>query len=133
MIKETITYVDFNDVERTEEHWFNLTEAEITEMELGVKGGLTTLIQQVVDNEDTPKIVEIFKDLIGRSYGVKSLDGKRFMKKKPEGGRYVDDFMETNAYSILFMKLATDSKAASRFVNGIIPADLAKKLAEQNN
>ena len=102
-------------------------------MELGVKGGLTALIQQVVDTEDTPKIVKIFKDLIGRSYGVKSLDGKRFMKNKPEGGKYVDDFMETNAYSILFMKLATDSKAAARFINGIIPSDLAKKLAEQNN
>lgn len=132
MIKETIKYMDFNGVEREEEHYFHLSEAEITEMELSVNGGLTTMIERIVKTEDTPSIAKIFKELILKSYGIKSIDGRRFMKEKPEGGTYADEFKETGAYPVLYMKLATDSEAAARFVNGIIPADVAKKLAEQN-
>lgn len=132
MLKKTITYEDYNGNEKTEDFYFNLSKAEIMEMELSVKGGLTALINQIVSSDDSPTIVKIFKDLILRSYGVKSLDGKRFMKEKPDGSRYADEFKETEAYSILFMELASDSEAAAKFVNGIIPQDAAKQLAAQN-
>ena len=125
MIKKTITYTDFNGNERTEDAYFNLTKAEITKMELAVKGGLAEMIKRIVEAQDTPAIIEVFEDLIKRSYGVKTPDGRGFLKR-PED---LEAFMATEAYSQLFMELATDADAASKFVNGIVPADMAKQVA----
>ena len=129
MIKKTITYKDFNDIERTEDFYFHLMESEILEMEMGVKGGLTEMIKKIIAAQDSPRLIELFKDLVFKAYGEKSADGRQFMKS-PELSKA---FSETPAYSIIFMELATDDKKASEFVNGIIPADLAKKVAESGH
>lgn len=126
MLKRKMTYVDYNGNERTEDFYFNLSKAELTEMQLSEAGGLTEFIQRIIDTQDTKAIIELFKDLILKAYGEKSLDGKRFIKSK----ELSEGFAQTEAYSDLFMELATDSKAAAAFVNGIIPADLAKQVAE---
>ena len=128
MLRKPITYTDYNGSERTENFYFNLTKAELMEMELSVSGGFTEMIQRIIDAQDTPTIVKIFKELILKSYGEKSPDGKRFIKNK----ELADAFAQTEAYSNLFMELATDSQSASDFVNGIIPQDaLAQMQAEQ--
>lgn len=129
MIKKTVTYTDYNGVERTENFYFNLSEAEVLEMEMSTEGGMAESIQKVVDAKDAPTIIRVFKDLVLKAYGVKSDDGRRFMKTKPDGSRYADDFKETEAYSQIFMELATDADAAAKFVNGIVPAKLAQKAA----
>ena len=131
MIKKTVTYTDYNGVERTENFYFNLSKAEVMEMEMSTEGGMAESIQKIVDAKDAPAIIRVFKDLVLKAYGVKSDDGRRFMKTKPDGTRYADDFKETEAYSKIFMELATDADAAAKFVNGIVPADLAQKAAEQ--
>ena len=125
MIKKTITYSDFNGNERTEDFYFNLTKAEITKMELSTKGGLAEMIQRIVAAQDTPAIIEVFEDLIKRSYGVKTPDGRGFVKRTDD----LEAFMSTEAYSQLFMELATESDAAAKFVNGVVPADMAKQAA----
>lgn len=117
MLKKTITYVDYDGKERIEDFYFNLTKAEITEMELSEEGGLIKTIERVVAEEDGAKIIEIFKDLILKSYGEKSLDGKRFIKSD----KLKEEFSQTEAYSELFMELATNEEKASEFVNGIVP------------
>ena len=117
MLKETITYVDYNGTERTEDHYFNLTEAELMEMEMSTTGGLAEMIQRIVAAQDSPAIVKIFKDLVLKAYGQKSPDGRRFIKND----ELKEEFSQTEAYSKLFMKLATDADAAARFVNGIMP------------
>ena len=127
MIKKTITYTDFNGNERTEDQYFNLTKAEITKMELSIKGGLAEMIKRIVDAQDTPAIIEVFEDLIKRSYGVKTPDGRGFVKRAED----LEAFMATEAYSQLFMELATDADAAAQFVNGIIPADMASQMAAE--
>ena len=124
MYKKTITYPDYNGEEIKEDFYFNLTKAEILEMQLEKEGGLAEKIQAIVDSKNIPELIKIFKELILRSYGKKSDDGKRFIKS-PELSR---EFTQTEAYSELFMELATDSDAASAFINGIIPANLAKEL-----
>lgn len=124
MIKETITYVDYNGVKRTEDLYFNLTKAEIMELEMSTKGGLAEMIQRIVAAQDQPAIIKIFKDLIIKSYGVKSPDGRRFIKNDD----VVNDFVQTEAFSQMFMKLATDADAAAKFVNGIVPADMAQQI-----
>lgn len=129
MLKKTVTYPDYNGNERTEDFYFNLTKAEITKMELGVKGGLAELIDRAVKSEDGPTIIKVFEDIVAKSYGIKSPDGKRFIKT-PE---ILEEFTQTEAYSIIFMELATDADAASKFINGIIPADMAQQLEAQNN
>lgn len=125
MIKKTITYTDFNGGERTEDFYFHLTKAEITKMEMSVNGGMAERIQRIVSAQDQPAIIEVFEDLIKKSYGVKTPDGRGFVKRKED----LEAFMATEAYSQLFMELATDSDAASKFVNGIIPADLSKQIS----
>ena len=127
MLKKTIKYTDYNGIERTEDFLFNLTKAEIMEMELGTTGGLAEKIQRIVDAQDAPAIMEIFKDIILKAYGEKSPDGKRFIKSK----ELADAFAQTEAYSELFMELATDADAASAFINGIVPVavDQAKVAA----
>lgn len=127
MIKKTVTYKDYNEVERTENFYFNLSKAEVLEMEMGTDGGMAESIQKIVDAKDAPAIIRVFKDLVLKAYGVKSDDGRRFMKVKPDGSRYADDFKETEAYSQIFMELATDADAAAKFVNGIVPSDFAQK------
>ena len=64
MLKKTITYTDYNDNERTEDFYFNLSKAEVTEMELSTTGGLAEMIQKIVTTQDGPKLVKIFKDLV---------------------------------------------------------------------
>lgn len=131
MIKKTIKYTDFDDVERSEEHWFNLSQSELMEMDFSQTGGMGKMIESIVNAQDTKKIIEVFKDLILRSYGEKSLDGKQFVKVR-DGHKLADDFAQTAAYDALFMELATDDKAAAEFINGVIPKALAKQLAESN-
>lgn len=122
MLKETITYTDYNGVERTEDHYFNLSEAELLEMEMSITGGLTEMINKIVAAQDAPSLIKVFKDLVLKAYGEKSADGKRFIKSD----ELATAFSQTEAYSQLFMKLATDDKAAARFVNGIMPASASK-------
>ena len=124
MIKKTIPYTDYNGNERTEDFYFNLSKAEVMEMEMSTTGGLAEMIQRVVAAQDQVAIIKIFKDLILRAYGIKSPDGKRFIKSDDISA----EFAQTEAYSQLFMELATDADAAAAFVNGIVPADMAKQL-----
>ena len=118
MLKKTITYTDYNGVDRTEDFYFNLSKAEIMEMEMGTSGGLSEMINKIVAAQDAPAIIKVFKDLILKAYGEKSPDGKRFIKSD----EIATAFSQTDAYSQLFMELATDTDAASAFVNGIVPA-----------
>lgn len=122
MRKETIKYTDYNGEERTETFYFNLSKAEITEMELSVDGGFSESLKVIVEKKDVPRTVQTIKELILKSYGEKSPDGKRFVKSK----EISEAFSQTEAYTELFMKMLSDSKYAAEFMNSIIPADLAK-------
>lgn len=125
MLKKTVTYHDYNDVERTEDFYFNLSKAELLEMELGTSGGLAESIRKIIAAQDGPSIIRVFKDLVLKAYGEKSPDGKRFIKSK----ELSEAFSQTEAYSQIFMELATDDKKAAEFVNGIVPAGLSEQAA----
>lgn len=119
MLKKTITYTDYNGVRRTEDFWFNLSKTEIMEMEMGTAGGLAEMLQNIVNAQDGPAIIKTFKELVLKAYGEKTPDGKYF-RKSPE---ISEAFSQTEAYSDLFMELATNADYASEFVKGIIPRD----------
>ena len=118
MLKKTITYTDYNGAERTEDFYFNLSKAEVMEMEMSTSGGIAEMITRIVAEQDAPAIIKIFKELVLKAYGQKSPDGKRFIKSE----EMATAFSQTEAYSQLFMELATDADAAAKFVNGIIPS-----------
>lgn len=124
MLKKTITYKDYNGVEHTEDFYFNLNKAEITELEMSKNGGMSGLIEQIINTRDNAKIVQIFKEIILMSYGQKSIDGKRFIKSDA----LREEFEQSEAYSELFMELATDADAGAKFINAIIPAQLAEEI-----
>lgn len=119
MLKETIKYTDFNGVEREEDFYFNLTKAEITEMEMSVDGGLVERINKIIQAKDAKEIVKIFKTIVLDAYGEKSADGRRFIKT-PE---LREAFSQTMAYSNLFMELATNDVKAAAFIKGIMPKE----------
>lgn len=128
MIKKTIKYIDYDGNERTEDFYFNLSKAEVLEMEMGVSGGMRKMLERIIAEQDQGQLISYFKDIILRSYGVKSPDGKRFVKND----EVRDAFCQTEAYSELFMELATNADAASAFVNGIFPANMAEAAPAEN-
>lgn len=122
MLKKTVTYTDYNGVERTEDFYFNLSKAEVAEMELSVDGGLSQMLENIVKSKDNKQIISIFKDIVLKSYGEKSMDGKRFIKND----EIREAFSQTEAYSEIFIELALNEQSAAEFVNGILPANLDK-------
>lgn len=126
MLKKTITFEDFEGEERTEDFYFNLTRAEVLQWELGETGGLSARLKRLVAAKDVPELTEYFKEIITKSYGEKSADGRRFIKTRP----ITEAFTQTEAYSNLFMELATNTDAASAFINGITPKDPGDHLAK---
>ena len=124
MYKKTITYEDYNGEKRTEDFYFNLTQAEVAELQFSIDGGYSEMLTTIVKNKDNAAMLKFFKDLIAKSYGIKSEDGRRFIKKQEN----VDEFMETPAYSALFMEFITDENAMVEFFNKVIPADLAAEV-----
>lgn len=117
MVKETITWKNYDGEEVTEDYYFNLTKAEVVEMSLAIPGGLHKLLQNMIDTKDIPKLAEYFKTIICKAYGKKSPDGRKFMKT-PE---ILDDFISTEAYSDFYMSLISDENKAAEFINKVLP------------
>lgn len=128
MFKKTITYNDFNGVERTEDFYFHLTKAELIKLEFSESGGLTHIIEEITKEEDTEALLNIFDKVIRMSYGKRSLDGKHF-EKKPE---YANSFLASEAYSELFMEFMQDANKASEFINGIVSSVPKTASAKEN-
>lgn len=127
MVKETVTYTDYDGNERTEDFYFNLTKAELAELNLSVKGGWANALQKAANERDIPEVTKQFKNLLLKSYGRKSPDGRRFEKSE----EITNDFLQTEAYSVLFMKYASDANAAAAFFKGVVPKDIAEKAGTE--
>lgn len=127
MLKKTIKYVDYNGLEREEDFYFNLSKAELAQMELGTSGGYTEYLKRIAAAKDVPALTKLFKELIMKAYGVKSEDGRRFIKND----EVREAFEQTEAFSILYMEFITDDVKAAEFLNGILPADIAERAVEE--
>lgn len=129
MYEKTIKYTDYNGEERTEKFNFNVTKAELIKMELGTVGGFGEFCQRIINARDIPEIARVFEEIIKMSYGVKSPDGRSFVKS-PE---LTKSFMETEAYSELYLELLSDAHALAEFIKHIVPKDIANGLTEDEN
>lgn len=119
MFIKTITYKDYNGTERTETHLFDINEAEALDMEVGTEGGYSEMLKKLANEKRFPELVKIFREFILKAYGVKSPDGRRFIKSE----ELSTEFSQTGAFVKLYTELATDSKAAAEFVNGVLSVD----------
>ena len=117
MLKKEITYTDFNGETQTEDFYFNLSKAELTELVLVQEGGLEEHIQDIVDSNNGREIIDMFKKIIRLSYGRRSPDGRLFRKKD----EFFEDFEFSGAFDVLFMELAMDGDKGAEFIAGIIP------------
>lgn len=124
MLKKTITYKDLDGNDITEDFYFNLSKAEIAEMELTAEGGFQEMLQRIVDTRNGAEIIRVFKEILAKAYGKRSEDGRRFIKSP----QLSEEFMQTDAFSELFMELVTDAEASAKFVTSIVPSDLAEKI-----
>ena len=124
MLKKNIKYVDYDGNDRAEDFYFNLNKAEVIELQLGTVGGLTKTLEKIVQEKDTSRIIEYFKTIILKAYGEKSADGRRFIKTQ----ELRDAFEQTEAYSELFIELASDAKMAAEFINSVLPKEAADAI-----
>lgn len=127
MLSKTVTYVDFDGETRTETHYFNISKAELTQLRLSAAGGIEKRLQRIVDTKDQPSLIRQFTELLDLSYGVKSDDGRKFMKS-PE---ILADFKATEAYSQIFMELLQTDEAASEFIKKVLPSDLVEEAEKE--
>lgn len=125
MLKRTINYTDFNDQPQSDEFYFHLSKAELVRLEFGVHGGLEAALKKMIESEDKAEILAIFEKIVQGSYGIKSEDGKNFLKTPA----ILSDFQSSAAYDALFTELITDEKEMAKFINGIIPKDLVAMMA----
>lgn len=135
MLKKVISFTDYNGVEKSETHWFHLSERELTQMTMSEYGTMDDRLKAIVDAKDSPQIMDQFEDLIRRSYGIKTPDG-RFVKKI-DGKPVFDTFESSAAYDKLFMELCTNPTMAAEFAKGIMPnnmkAEIEKKIDNETS
>jgi len=127
MLKETRKYIDFDGNERTEDFYFNFTKAELIEMNLFEAGGMAKMIERIINANDPGEIMRVFKELILRSYGEKSPDGRTFMKSPEISAR----FAATPVYSDMFMEFSQDADKAVAFVKGLVPPDILPEIEKR--
>lgn len=132
MYEKKIKFKGYDGVEREQSFFFNLTKAELLDMQFEIQGGFVDRVKRIIEIKDQPTIIKIFKEIILKSYGEKDDDGIHFNKVDPvTGRRLVDRFIETEAYSNLYVELATNEKVAADFINNVIPEDLAKEAENE--
>lgn len=129
MLKKTITFTDYNGEKRTGNYYFNLSKAELLEMQFTTVGGMQRLLEDIVESQDNKRTFELFKGIVLKAYGEKSQDGLRFVKSK----ELSEAFEQTEAYTELIMEFFQDGQKAADFINGIIPSDLAQEIAKRND
>ena len=129
MIKKTVTYTDYNGEQRTETFYFHYTEAEILDMEMSEEGSFADRIQRIIDAKDKTALMKLIKKFVIDAYGVKSEDGKRFMKND----ELKTAFLECPAYSDIFMEMVTNDEVAAEFVNGVITSTMKDRVAKLSN
>lgn len=127
MYTKKVKYTNYNDEEVEGIFRFHLNKAEVIDWML-CPGGSTTLdktLARIIENNSTSDLVSAFKDIVRRSYGEKTPDG-RFEKSDEIFNRFVS----TEAYAIIFMEIFSDADKTIEFLKGIMPKDFAEGLDE---
>lgn len=131
MYPKRIKFEDYNGVQHEQTFLFNMTETELTKMQHSYEGNFQEYVQKLAETKNEGEIIDLIEKFVVMSYGEKSADGQRFVKIAPDGHKLGLDFIQTEAYNVLFMELATDANAAIDFITGILPAKVRGKITPQ--
>lgn len=124
MLKKPITFKNLEGEPITRDFYFNLSSAEILEMMVDPDGGLQEYLQRIIDSNNNREIVALLKKIITTSLGRKAENGIQFVKKQ----EYIDEFLQSDAYSVLLMEFFTDPGAAAIFAAGVVPAEAQEEV-----
>lgn len=127
MLKKTIKFTDYDGNPREEDFFFNLNKAELTIMEMSEVGGFKKKMERVIKAQDGPALIKAFQDIIHASYGVKSPDGRQFIKNE----EVFEEFRQTEAYSELIMELLSDEQGAADFISKVLPPDVVAEASAE--
>lgn len=117
MLKKTVKFKNYDDVEITKDLYFNLRKDELISMQFEENGGLDKLLTKMQNEKDSKEIMKMFEKILKASYGEKSPDGNEFIKSEEVWNR----FKSSNAYEVLFMELVSDANKLSQFIESVIP------------
>ena len=133
MFSKTISYTDFKGNKREKTYFFNLTQQELVEMESSIDGGMAEYGKRIIESQNVPEVMALFKKLILMSYGEISPDGDRFIKEDPIRGRLANEFAQTNAFSQMYMEFLENPEKGAEFFNNVIPAEIRDAAQEEGH
>lgn len=125
MITREVTYTDYNGDEQTEKYYFDLTVPEMLELSFSSAGDIQSTLERLSNSRKVGEIFNIIQTLIFKSVGVKSDDGKRFVKNE----EVLNDFKQSRGYESFLMKMMQDTDYASKFIEQLIPQDRIQQIA----
>ena len=118
MLKKSITYENYNGETITEDFYFNLTKVECIELEFDDNHStLSDSIHTLIDAKDMGTVIRVIKKIVLTAYGIKSPDGKRFVKSD----ELREAFEQSPAFEELYWSLVTNADDAAEFIAGIVP------------
>lgn len=134
VLKQTVQYTDFDGNQAMETLYFNLTRTEVAENlhlrdkfqdlenRLDLESGSRTL-----NPNEIAEVLDLVKILMKLAYGIRSDDGKRFIKND----QIWEEFTQTAVYDAFLFSLFEDADKANEFMMGVFPRELADELARQ--
>ena len=132
MLKKTITYEDYLGNVRTEDFYFNLSQTELSDMQMSVEGGLNVLLDKMIQAKDNKEIYNTFVKIVCAAYGELSPDGRYHIKEDDEGHKLYKKFKQSPAYDVLMDEICQNEGTIAEFCNGIIPKR-AKEAGPQDH
>lgn len=137
MICKTIKYVDYFGDDREVKAYFHLNASELTDFlfDIGGKtGNYEDAIRSIIESEDRQYVVNMIKQIILKSYGIRSDDGQEFLKEDPiTCVQHYKKFMQSAAFEQLYTELYSDESVLSEFISGVLPADMQKDVQKAMN
>ena len=128
MLTKTVTYDDLNDNPVTETLYFNINKLEILELEIEHGGDLEAVLKRLIESKDNREIYALFKSILVSAYGIKSDDGRRFIK----GPEIKKDFESSPALPEIIFDFVKNPEEAAQFIEKCLPQKLIREAkAEQ--
>lgn len=116
MVKKTIAYTDFNGVQRKDDFFFHMSLPEVTRLQASVSPEtFDEHILRIAKEGKEGAILQLLEKIILGAYGVKSPDGKSFIKTQEE----TRNFEYSQAYAELFEQLLLQPEEMRVFAEGI--------------
>ena len=126
MIKQHVSYEDYDGNKVEKDLWFHLNKSDLAKMSLGFDNGLIDGLTELQQKGDKKAVAEFIDNLLVNAYGVRKPGSDVFLKT-PE---IKEDFQYSLAHDeILMMLLGGEDDEIINFIVGIMPGMSAEDRA----